>query len=107
MSRITLQEIICDTKGAPMSPRKLIKIGILLVILCIALFVPFYPFSVGGEFQLIPSKQLGVRAQVTSEIQEVKVEEGQWVEAGQPLAVLLGRDQERMVEALKAALDEA
>lgn len=100
-------EILGNDAGAPLSPRKLVKTGILIVVVLVVFFVPFYPFSVSGEFQLIPEKQLGVRAQVASEIKEVLVQEGDRVKEGQELAILLGRDQERRVEELKAALDEA
>ena len=107
MRKIKVRNIISNEAGAPLSPRKLVKIGILLVVLVVVFFVPFYPFSVSGEFQLIPVKQLGVRAQVASDIKEVLVQEGDWVKEGQALAIFLGRDQERRVEELKAALDEA
>ncbi|HNU70206.1 MAG TPA: efflux RND transporter periplasmic adaptor subunit [Thermodesulfobacteriota bacterium] len=94
-------------RGIPLSPRTLIKVGVLAVVLVIVFFVPFYPFSVGGDFQLLPVNQLGIRAQVTSDIKEVFVEEGDWVKEGDPLVMLLGRDQMRRQESLKASLDEA
>ena|GEM_PF-1014097 len=85
--------------------RWLIRGGLLTVIILI-LLVP-YPFTVGGEIRLLPVHQLGIRVQVPSNIESVLVEEGQWVKKGQPVAVLMGRDQKKRLETVKAALDEA
>jgi multidrug resistance efflux pump len=85
--------------------RWLIRGGLLTVIILI-LLVP-YPFTVGGEIRLLPVHQLGIRVQVPSNIESILVEEGQWVKKGQPVAVLLGRDQKKRKESAKAALDEA
>jgi putative peptide zinc metalloprotease protein len=82
----------------------LIRGGLLAVIVLI-LLVP-YPFTVGGEIRLLPVHQLGIRVQVPSNIESVLVEEGQWVKKGQPVAVLLGRDQKKRKESARAALDE-
>lgn len=101
------QTVRGNERGAPLSPRTMVKLGILAFIAVVALFIPFYPFTVGGDFKLLPVKQLGVRAQVASDIKEVLVIEGEWVKAGQTLAILVGRDQERRVGELKATLDEA
>jgi multidrug resistance efflux pump len=65
-----------------------------------------YPFTVGGDFRLLPVHQLGIRAQVSGEIKSVLLEEGQLVKKGQPVALLVGREQEKKVEEIKAALDE-
>lgn len=85
--------------------RLLFRLGLLAILVFIG-FLP-YPFTVGGDFKLLPQNQLGVRTQVASEVKSVLVGEGQWVTKGQPLALLLGRDQRRKVEEIRAAIDEA
>jgi multidrug resistance efflux pump len=84
--------------------RLVIKLG-LLALLLVVMFIP-YPFEVGGDFTLLPSDQLGIRAEVPGHIQTVQVKEGEWVLKGQPVAVLEGRDQSRRLEQVKAAIDE-
>jgi multidrug resistance efflux pump len=79
---------------------------LLLASIVIVALVP-YPFEAGGEFRLMPARQLGIRSQVSAEVQKVLVEEGQWVKEDDVIATLRGRDQERKVESVKAALDEA
>jgi multidrug resistance efflux pump len=85
--------------------RRLFQLGLLVVIVIVALLP--YPFTVGGEFRLVPTRQLGIRSQVAAEIQQVLIEEGQWAEKGQTVAILLDRDQRRKAEGVQAALDEA
>jgi multidrug resistance efflux pump len=84
--------------------RLLVRFGLLIVVIIVALFP--YPFMVGGDFRVLPVNQVGIRSQVTSEIETVFVSEGQWVEKGTPLVKLTGRDQRRKVESTQAALDE-
>jgi multidrug resistance efflux pump len=96
--------LLMNQSGAPKTVRRLIQVALLTAIVLI-MFVP-YPFTVGGDFRLLPVHQLGIRAQVSGEIKSVLVKEGQWVKEGQPVALLLGRDQEKKVEEIKAALDE-
>jgi multidrug resistance efflux pump len=102
---LPLSWILVNQSGAPKTIRRLIQVALLTAIVLI-MFVP-YPFTVGGDFRLLPVHQLGIRAQVSGEIKSVLVEEGQWVKEGQPVALLLGRDEEKKVEEIKAALDEA
>jgi multidrug resistance efflux pump len=96
--------LLMSQSGAPKTVRRLILVGLLTAILLLML-VP-YPFTVGGDFQLLPVHQLGIRAQVGGEIKSVLLEEGQLVKKGQPVALLAGREQEKKVEEIKAALDE-
>jgi putative peptide zinc metalloprotease protein len=98
--------IMANEAGGPVTPRQLVYLGLSVLILLI-LLLPFYPFEAGGDFRLQPSHQLGIRAQVTSEIASVLVAEGDMVEKGQPLAVLLGKDQKNEVETTQALLEEA
>ncbi|MBW2602891.1 MAG: HlyD family efflux transporter periplasmic adaptor subunit [Deltaproteobacteria bacterium] len=82
--------------------RWLIWIGVLGATILI-LLIP-YPFEAGGEFRLLPQDQIGIRAQVPGEIESVLVKEGQWIKKGQPVAVLVGRDQRKKVDELEATL---
>ena len=97
--------ILTNEGGAPIKPRRLVQVGLpIIIILC--MFIP-YPFTVGGQFRLLPANQLGIRVQVPSEIKSVLVRESQLVKKDQPVAILLGRDQRKKVETVTAALDEA
>lgn len=97
--------ILTNEVGAPIRPRRLVQVGLpIIIILC--MFIP-YPFTVGGQFRLLPANQLGIRVQVPGEIKSVLVRENQLVKKDQPVAILLGRDQRKKVETVTAALDEA
>jgi multidrug resistance efflux pump len=84
--------------------RLLVRFGLLIVVIIVALLP--YPFMVGGDFRVLPVNQIGIRSQVTGEIEAVFVTEGERVEKGDPLVKLTGRDQRKRVESTKAALDE-
>ena len=56
---------------------------------------------------MLPVKQAGIRSHVTSEIETVFVTEGQWIEKGDPVVKLTGRDQKKKIEATQAGLDQA
>ena len=73
--------------------------------LIIILIIP-YPFEAGGEFRLLPTHQVAIRAQVPGEIQSVLVKEGHQVTKGQPVAVFVGRDQRKKVGEVAAVLDD-
>jgi len=83
----------------------LIKLG-LLALFIIIMLLP-YPFEPGGEFKLIPIKQLAIRAEVPGRLHSVLVEENQWVNAGQPVAALSGKDQQARQNQAKAAYEGA
>jgi multidrug resistance efflux pump len=85
--------------------RLLVRYGLIIVLIIVALLP--YPFMAGGEFRLLPVKQVGIRSHVTGEVETVFVTEGQWVEKGDPIVKLTGRDQKKKVEATRAALDHA
>jgi len=78
----------------------------LCAIFVFLMFVP-YPFEAGGDATLLPVREQGVRAQVSGEIEEVYVKEGQWVQEAQPLGRLSGRDQLKKIEQVQAAIDRA
>jgi putative peptide zinc metalloprotease protein len=78
----------------------------LLVILIIIFLIP-YPFEPGGNFKILPINQLSVRAVVSGQIEKVLVKEGQWVEKGQVLALLLDKDQKARMDSAKESLAAA
>jgi putative peptide zinc metalloprotease protein len=85
--------------------RLVFKLGLLLIFIIIML-IP-YPYEVGGEFRLLPIRQEGIRAKISSEIQSVLVKEGDRVQQGQTVAIFSGRDQMKKFEEAKAMFDEA
>jgi len=85
--------------------RRLVQVG-LLVLFIILLLLP-YPFEPGGDFKLLPVNQLSIRATVQGEIQQVLVHEGQWVNKGQLLAVLLDKDHRAKLDFAKESLTAA
>jgi len=83
--------------------RRFVKFGVPIIIILVML-IP-YPFSVGGDFRIVPQNQLGIRAKVAGEIKEVFVKEGDFVKEGQPVAVMVGREQQKTVDEVQASLD--
>ena len=63
-----------------------------------------YPFEVGGEFIVQPLDRAEVRARTDGEITELRVAEGDWVEAGQIMAVLSNWDEQRDIAVRQAEL---
>lgn len=72
----------------------------------VVLFLP-YSYEAGGPFKLMPAEVVEVRAQVDGDLREVRVQEGDFVEAGQVLAVLDVRALERDRDVLRAELTSA
>lgn len=81
----------------------LFRLGMLAIIIII-FFLP-YPFEAGGDFKLWPVNQLSIRAVVSGEITKVLVEEGQWVNKGQTLALLLDKDYRARLDISKESLN--
>jgi len=79
---------------------------IVLAGLVACLFIP-YDQEVGGDFRLLPTSMVGVRAPFASQIDAVHVMEGQLIEAGSPVATLAAREQKTAVETASAELDGA
>ncbi len=105
MKLFTYKKILGNENGLiDLSDKRVIKFGIPVLILLVML-IP-YPFSVGGDFRIVPENQLGIRAQVAGEIKEVFVSEGELVTKGQPIAVMVGREQQKQVDEVQASLDE-
>ncbi|OLE67765.1 MAG: hypothetical protein AUG09_00835 [Acidobacteria bacterium 13_1_20CM_2_68_7] len=71
-----------------------------------AMFIP-YPYHTGGSFRFLPASRVEVRSEVEGLVDKVLVHEGEWVKAGQPIARLSGRTQERNLKSSQAKLEEA
>ncbi len=92
-------------EGGTFRVRLLVKLTLLLVG-AVVLFLP-YPFEAGGDFEVLPAHQMGIRAEVAGILKEVLVEENQTVVKGQEVAVLDDRLQRTRIEALQASLEES
>lgn len=77
-----------------------------IAIAALFMLIP-YPYEPGGPFKFSSLKQVEVNTQVSGEIKEVFVKEGEWVKAGQTLAVLDDREHRKNYEVTKANLDSA
>jgi len=64
-------------------------------------------YETGGEFRLLPSRRFEVRSDIESMVERVLVREGQWVEAGEPIATLSVRSHRRDLEAARGRLEKA
>ena len=80
-----------------------------IALLCLLIALGFIPYSyeISGECRLLPHAQQGVRAQVADEIVTVHVNEGDWVEAGDPIVTLSGREIAASLDAVAAELEAA
>lgn len=85
--------------------RFLVKTGLLIAV-AVMLFLP-YPFEAGGDFKVLPARQLGVRAEVAGTIQDIFVTENQIVSKGQPVAKIDERLYQNRIEMLHASIAEA
>lgn len=91
---------------APKSRRRFVPYAIWALILGGLGYVAFlpYPYEAGGDFQVLPSTRVEVRARVDGEVLEVMVKEGDVVAPGQPLARLSSWDKVRDLATAKASL---
>ena len=103
--RIFSQRIITWAESGGVKLRFLFRFSLPVLFLCL-MFVP-YPFEAGGDIRLLPINEQGIRSQVSGEICIIHVREGQWVKEGQPVAQLVGRDQQKRVEEVQATIDMA
>lgn len=90
------------TRNAP--TRKWIVRLIWLILLGGLLYVAFLPyrFEVGGEFVVQPQDRAEVRARTSGEITALLAREGDWVEAGDVIAVLSNWNQTRDLALIKS-----
>lgn len=82
--------------------RRLIRLLMLLALIGVALLP--YPFDVGGEFVIQPLDRAEIRTRTDGEITELRVDEGDWVAAGQIMAVLSNWDEKRDIAVREADL---
>jgi len=75
-------------------------------VVVLAMLVP-YPYEPGGNLRILPSRMLGIRAQVAGQVAEVLVKEGDWVEKGQVVARLDAREQQKDLDVARANLESA
>lgn len=69
-------------------------------------FIP-YSHEAGGDFRLMPEHEYTLRAQITSEVAEVRIKPGDRVTPNSVVAVLYARDQHKNVETTRHELTEA
>ncbi len=69
-------------------------------------FLP-YPYEAGGDFSILPSARVDVRARVDGEVMNVFVREGDWVQRGQVMGVLSDWNEVRDLTLTKASLEKA
>ncbi|MGH9798693.1 MAG: HlyD family secretion protein, partial [Candidatus Polarisedimenticolia bacterium] len=74
--------------------------------LLVVLSLP-YPYSTGGPLHLLPSQRVSVRSEIEGLVEEVLVREGEWVDAGRPVARLSPRVHKRNLDATEAQLAAA
>jgi putative peptide zinc metalloprotease protein len=91
----------------PAVPRlKISRRTFLLVAVLPALFLVRTELKVSGEFTILPRHNADVRAQVDGIIEEIYVEEGRQVAAGDPIARLADRDYRSEIRQIDAELDK-
>ena len=79
---------------------------LLLTAIALLMFIP-YPYEPGGPFKFLSVKQVEVHTQVSGEIKEVFVKEGDWIERGAIIAVLDPREHQRNYDATRANLEKS
>ncbi len=87
-------------------PRRRILVWGLVIIVIVLGFLP-YPYEVSGPFRLLPAESFQIRTEIEGMIEEVFVQEGQWIEAGDPVLRLIEREYETRAVSALAQLDEA
>jgi multidrug resistance efflux pump len=88
----------------PLSRRT--KVAGLAGLAALALYVVPLPVTVGGEFQLLPAAGGEVRSEVQGTIEQVFVEEGDRVTAGQSIARIGDREYQARARTLDAQIEE-
>ena len=66
-----------------------------------------YPYEASGSVQLLPGQRIEIRSEVEGRVEEIFVEEGQWIEQGQPVVRLVDRIYDRNLQASLAQLEGA
>jgi multidrug resistance efflux pump len=83
------------------------RLGLVLVVVAtLACLIP-YNYEVVGDCVIVPEHQRGARAQLAAEIVSIEVEEGGWIEQGEPLVIFNDREIGRDLAVTKAKLTQA
>jgi multidrug resistance efflux pump len=96
---------IKDVRRQPNWIKRLILLGLAAGLAYVA-FLP-YPYEPGGNFVVLPAQRIEVRARVDGEVMQILAQEGDWLEAGDVIAVLSSWDEERDLAVVEAELDKA
>lgn len=83
--------------------RRLIHAGLLLAFLALML-VP-YPYDTGGPINLLSDRRVGIRPQVFGEVEQVLIQENDWVRPGQTVALLSTRIHQKQLDVSQAELE--
>ncbi len=86
--------------------RRRILVWSLVGIVIVLGFLP-YPYEVSGPFRLLPAERFQIRTEVEGMIDEVLVQEGQWVQPGDPVLRLIEREYEARAVSAMSRLEEA
>ena len=91
------------------SPWRWVRRGVVVAALIALIYGAFQPYTyeTGGDFVILPDQRSKVSARVEGEIVEVYVDEGDIVEAGQPLARLSDLTPTHAVASALAELEKA
>jgi multidrug resistance efflux pump len=79
---------------------------VLAAVVVPALFLVRAELNVSGEFTILPGHNADVRPQVAGIIEQIFVDEGTYVRAGDPIARLAGRDYRAELRQTDAEIDE-
>jgi multidrug resistance efflux pump len=96
---------IKEVRGRSNWVKRLVLVGAAAGLAYVA-FLP-YPYEPGGNFVILPAERIEVHARVDGEIMQILVREGDWLEAGDVIAILSDWDEERDVAVVEAELDKA
>ncbi len=94
-----------NADGSVKKKRRIVR-WLMLIILIVVMLLP-YPFEVGGGFNFLPAESVDVYSQVSGEVKEVLVREGDRVKEGQLLALLDTREHQMNYDVINADLDKA
>ena len=97
---------VAAPRKQPLNIKRHVARACILGVLAIVCFLP-YPYEAGGDFSILPSARVEVRARVDGEVLNVFVREGDWVENGQVMAVVSDWDEVRDLAVTKASLEKA
>jgi multidrug resistance efflux pump len=94
-----------NADGSVKKKKRMIR-WLMLIILIVVMFIP-YPFEVGGGFNFLPAESVDIYSQVSGEVKEVLVREGDHVKKGQVIALLDTREHQMNYDVVNADLDKA